>query len=156
MSVERTPPRPQSMERGNEPVNICSICSESLQDDQNCVIIQGCSHIFHKVCLETALTSSMTCPLFTDSPKLTSGSKNYPNASSHKPFKARGRGGKVYNTRINAESEPTRNHSAAQATNVVDYNYINQMIETTMTRLLSSLNILALGERHATSNDRTS
>lgn len=116
MSLERTPPRSRDLTSGTDSVNICSICSEVLIEDQSCMIIQGCSHVFHRICIETSLASSAECPVCkrscqmselrvfplvsaniqsTDSPNVLSASKTNSNAQMYKPqYKGRGRGGK--------------------------------------------------------------
>lgn len=66
MSLERTPQRstvPPSLTSGLDPVNLCSVCTELLDDTQDCVIIQECCHVFHRICIETSLQSSSSCPV---------------------------------------------------------------------------------------------
>lgn len=191
MSLERTPPRSRELTAGTDSVNLCSICSEALVEDQDCVIIQGCSHIFHRICIENSLGNSSECPvckracqmselrsynlsstnaISMDTPNISSASKNNPNPQVYKPpYKGRGRGGKVYNTRSNTRnlftetqnslnntqefvlphnnnreqpiSERTTNQTQ-NLSNQLDYNYISRMIEESVTRLLSSLTVV--------------
>lgn len=68
MSLGRTPPRshlppPSVAATGTDPVEICSICGEQLMETQDCLIINECSHCFHRVCIETSLASSSECPI---------------------------------------------------------------------------------------------
>lgn len=204
MSLERTPPRSRDLTSGTDSVNICSICSEVLIEDQSCMIIQGCSHVFHRICIETSLASSAECPVCkrscqmselrvfplvsaniqsTDSPNVLSASKTNSNAQMYKPqYKGRGRGGKVYNTRSNTRNLFSESHNSLNTTqefrnpdqnnrdqtnnersgfrndvpptpNIpsVDYDYINRMIEQSMSRLLASLTVVPTGAQNVIS-----
>lgn len=138
MSLERTPMRSQTIASGCDPVNICSICTEALLEDQNCVIVQECCHAFHRVCAETSLATSAECPVckrscqlselqrylfppnnnpIVESPNLPSFTKNPTNAPMSKPYnKGKPRGAKAYNTRSHSrtlfnESQNSGNHT---------------------------------------------
>lgn len=200
MSLERTPTRPISTLPGTsdtESVNVCSICNEILLEDQNCVIIQECKHIFHRICIESFLATSSQCPVckracqlaelqryyfpsnnphFSESPNPNSLEQIQSNVQHFKPS-ARGkpRGAKAYHPRsysrslfdegqssLNNTQEMSNNVNDSRSKNTndqnqgrqnnqpayknarayADYDHINRMIEESMARLLTSLNIL--------------
>lgn len=119
MSLERTPPRASAVNNDADSVNICSICNENLLEDQNCLIIQECNHIFHKICIETFLATSSQCPICKRSCQLSELRAynlnlisnqasvfdspiqiNPPNIPTAKPNgRGKPRGAKAYNTR---------------------------------------------------------
>lgn len=123
MSLERTPTRQVStvpLVSDTDPVAICSICNECLMEGQNCVIINDCNHIFHRICIENSLAASSQCPVCKRSCQLSelhryNISSNVPqgespsllvlehmstNANISKPSgRGKPRGAKAYNTR---------------------------------------------------------
>lgn len=173
-------------------VHLYSICMETLSEDQNCVIIQECNHIFHRICIETSLVNSSQCPVCKRSCQLSelrgynfnvSTNNNTVFDSPHiegsvplinttKPSgRGKPRGAKAYNTRshmrnlfndckqplnttqelVHQENGANQNEPISSRNNKaqntkggrvnVDYDYINRMIEESMSRLLSAINI---------------
>ncbi|XP_075154291.1 uncharacterized protein LOC142227934 [Haematobia irritans] len=41
---------------------ICAICSNSMSEEQECIVLAQCSHSFHRNCMENLLTHSAECP----------------------------------------------------------------------------------------------
>lgn len=67
--TQRSPPNQANSNFGAQSLaaanneNICSICEKAMMfDSQECDKILNCSHIFHRVCVEQALSTSAECP----------------------------------------------------------------------------------------------
>lgn len=43
--------------------SVCDICKETMNEGQDCLIISVCSHPFHRVCIESHLSTSSECPV---------------------------------------------------------------------------------------------
>lgn len=188
MSLNRTPPRSSTapnlnVASGTEAIAICTICGESLTENQDCLILRECSHLFHRTCIENYLASSAECPtckracelselrkyvFLTDTPLDVAGNASMNAASNaHRPsVRGKPRGGKGFhyntrsksgyqdpNTSFSAQNQdipntpgrtasqiPQQNNNTTSV--VVDYDQINRMIEQSVTRLLSNLNMI--------------
>lgn len=65
-SEETVPPLqpPTSLPPPTNPQGIvCMVCNENLTEGQDCLIISECSHPFHRLCIETYLSSTAECPV---------------------------------------------------------------------------------------------
>lgn len=65
MSLNRTPPRSYTQTpatASQDSVQICSVCGEPMLENQDCLILNECSHNFHRVCVETSMSTSSECP----------------------------------------------------------------------------------------------
>lgn len=176
MSMERTPPPVLQPTLPAAPLCIepssCLICSETMNEGEDSLIIEECSHIFHRICIEGHLSGSSECPIckracqLSELRKLSIVPKSAPPS---RPFhnKGRGRGAvsKQYNTRsttrnlfseqqqnwqnlsLGAQSgqTPERNAILSQhniVANSIDYSEINRMIETNMNRILQNFTLI--------------
>lgn len=109
MSIVHTPPQggtaPNNMSLENtvmENVWVCSICNEQMNEGQECLIINECSHSFHKLCIETHLATSNTCPVCQRPCQLAElRAINLNPFGARAPSRTKGRGAqnKHYNTR---------------------------------------------------------
>lgn len=172
MSLERSPPGSSlsiSQAAPAEPDHShCPLCQEVMTEEQECLILQECSHVFHNSCIETHLQSSTTCPVcnhicqLTDLRKFDSTSRSAPVVRSFLN-KSRGRGArsKHYNTRSNSRnnfqensnfspqvgypSTPDRNSNHPQPvsnnSNSIDYELLNRMIEAQLTKLMDKITL---------------
>lgn len=97
---------PPSTTASNNSIHICDICRQPLTDGQDCLIINECSHPFHRTCIEVHLATSTECPVCKRVCDL-SELRTYSLASKPPPapkaanFRGKGRGAmsKHYNTR---------------------------------------------------------
>lgn len=167
--------------------SLCTVCNSAMDDGQECLILCGCSHSFHRICIETCLASSSTCPTCkrTCEPSDLRGIQAVPlppQGSRNTSKKSRGRGAmsRSYNTRsttrnlfqesqnpllnissgpngdlmqtpsrINSDSNRRHMEGSPLQTNLpnggnnnnIDSNQLNEIIETTLTRLLQNSNI---------------
>lgn len=118
MSLERTQPAqppvdPQlpSVVSSNSEHSTCPICSKSMAEGQECLIIAECSHPFHIPCIEDYLINHTECPVCKRPCQLnelrtfsiTQKSGDIPKSTSNR---SRGRGANTrhYNTRSNVRS----------------------------------------------------
>lgn len=67
-SESTTPPLTASAENtsidfSNYDLTICQICNEHMNDGDKCMVINVCSHIFHRSCIESSLATSCECPI---------------------------------------------------------------------------------------------
>lgn len=113
MSLERTPPSamppPVIPQPSFAPINIepsaCQICNLTMSEGQDCLIINECSHPFHRLCIEEHLISSAECPVckcLCQLNELRSLVIQQRNVNVGKPsYRGKGRGAvaKHYNTR---------------------------------------------------------
>ncbi|XP_061389388.1 uncharacterized protein LOC133324564 [Musca vetustissima] len=60
MALSRTPPLFQ--QGGNDLHETCTICTETLNDINDCLFLSHCEHSFHRDCIEKHLSNSTTCP----------------------------------------------------------------------------------------------
>lgn len=123
MSLERTPPLALPPSLPSAPVCIepssCQICHETMNEGEDGLIIEECSHSFHRTCIETHLSTSSECPIckrpcqLNELRKLIIAPKSVPSSRSFNT-KSRGHGTalKQYNTR-----STTRNLFTDQQTN---------------------------------------
>ncbi|XP_037818457.1 RING finger protein 145-like [Lucilia sericata] len=83
--------------------SVCQICKQSMSEGQSCLIINECSHAFHRSCIETHLATSSECPICKRHCQLSELKKLviHPRGSLAKPTfpKPRGAMAKHYNTR---------------------------------------------------------
>ncbi|XP_046810024.1 RING-H2 finger protein ATL5-like [Lucilia cuprina] len=42
--------------------SVCQICMKTMEEGQECLILNLCSHVFHGLCIETHLATSSECP----------------------------------------------------------------------------------------------
>ncbi|XP_059221452.1 uncharacterized protein LOC131996043 [Stomoxys calcitrans] len=67
MPVENSPPRSSAQAAAAVPSSnnqaTCRICKESMIESEECFTISGCLHTFHKLCIESHLSSSGECPV---------------------------------------------------------------------------------------------
>lgn len=92
---------PQSTHSSNP---ICDVCRQPLCDGQECLIINQCSHPFHRTCIETHLSTSAECPVCKRVCNLNelrtySLAPKPPKASRASNFRGRGAVNKHYQTR---------------------------------------------------------
>lgn len=101
-----------SVEPTNIDPTVCHICNETMNENDDCLVIQACSHVFHRSCIETYLSTSSECAVCKRSCQLNELKSfvivpvNKPQAtraigSKASTNKHRGRGAmsKYYNTR---------------------------------------------------------
>lgn len=180
----------------------CAICSETMSEGQECIILSQCNHSFHRNCIENSLSQSAICPTckrpcelselrtMPTQAQLASALPNeadksaetssYQNAKQFKPpVRGKGRGAfaKQYNTRsasrnlfqdpnqlidfqnnsnigqqledvtsattsrIQNQIQNSNNTPRRSNNNNIDYTILTQMVENTVTRILSNLNI---------------
>lgn len=128
MSLERTlpptsnipPPLPVAA------INIepsgCHVCNDIMKEGQDCLILNECSHAYHRQCIESYLSSSSECPVckkycqLSELRKLNIVSNILPLANTNTKSKGRGAVPKPYNTRStirnlfsNSQNDNSRN-----------------------------------------------
>lgn len=75
--------------------SVCSLCKETMNTGQECIVISECTHPFHKSCIETHLATASECPVCQRACELSElrsiviASRPPPNAST---TRGRGRG----------------------------------------------------------------
>ncbi|XP_046811234.1 putative uncharacterized protein DDB_G0282133 [Lucilia cuprina] len=150
MSLDRTPPPANippplpSSSVSIEP-SVCHVCKETMTEGQDCIIINQCSHTYHRQCIESHLENSSECPVCQRSfqlcelRKLNIVNKILPLAKGNPKGKGRGAVPKPYNLRSTtcnqfSESDntnldnlvttdrPVRNISEANALNTPPHN----------------------------------
>ncbi|KAI8116720.1 hypothetical protein CVS40_11276 [Lucilia cuprina] len=68
MSLERTPPQSVQDPQENIPTTsnnsttICFVCRELMLEAHECLILTNCSHVFHRLCIESSLSHAAKCP----------------------------------------------------------------------------------------------
>ncbi|KAI8127009.1 putative E3 ubiquitin-protein ligase ATL44 [Lucilia cuprina] len=199
MSLSRTPPNEASASASSSAGdNICNVCSTNMSDNDDCLVIDKCSHSFHRPCIENYLSNTAQCPNCSRPCDLVDLKRiNFSNKSDtqgKQSIRGRGRGAVTmpYNTRSQSRTQyhdsqrslgDTRNELdeedgsvAAQpplsirdssSQNIppisqdeqntrinLDYNQLNQMIETTMARLFSNFNRVPNHQPQANFNGR--
>lgn len=104
--MERTPPASAQASVPLEPICIapsgCQLCKALMQEGDNCLIINDCSHPFHRKCIEDWLTTSSVCPICQHSCQLSELRKLIIEPKKSAPSRSqRGRGAvpKNYKTR---------------------------------------------------------
>lgn len=176
MSLERSPPPglppPLPIAPSNTQTSNCLLCNEIMSEGQECLVIDDCSHAFHRVCIEPHLETSSECPICKRSCQLSDLRKLVILAKNVNMGKPRGKGrgamSKQYNTRSASRNlfqdaqnswqnlslgahgghMPTPDRSTNVSTqnqvttNPVDYTLINHMIESSVTRILRNVSFL--------------
>lgn len=106
MSLEHTPPTMQPPPPlpvapiSIEP-SVCHVCNQTMNEGEDCLIINECSHAYHRTCIENFLTNTSECPVckrtcqLNELRKLVIRSKIAPNVRG----KGRGALASRYNTR---------------------------------------------------------
>lgn len=85
--------------------SVCHICNNTMTEGQDCLILNECSHAFHRSCIENYLATSSQCAICQRACELNELRKliiEQPSAPMNKPppkTKARGAMAKHYNTR---------------------------------------------------------
>lgn len=120
MSLDRTPPAslasvpinpvpnnviPTTCPAINIECHPCPQCNEMLSEGQDCLILNECSHVFHRNCIETSLANTSECPVcklscqLSDLKAVTIFQKNTNAVRQSNRGKGRGAMSRVYNTR---------------------------------------------------------
>lgn len=142
--------------------NSCHLCNNGMTDKVECLLIVGCSHIFHRHCIENHLASSNVCPICQQQCELSDLQKiSFPTKQNKTRGKPRGAMARQYHTmsysknlfqdqndtNVSEQVQVTPNHrnvSGSRPTNaqsMIDYNEINRMIENSVSNILRNLNI---------------
>lgn len=110
MPVENSPPPSQqplpSIGPPSVETSVCNICKENITEGDDCLVLNECSHPFHRSCIETFMSTSAECPTCkrscqpNDLRDLVIQAKNVPISKSN-TMRGKGRGAlsKHYNTR---------------------------------------------------------
>ncbi|XP_037824418.1 uncharacterized protein LOC119612660 [Lucilia sericata] len=123
MSVDRTPPPanippPLPLAPIYIEPSVCHVCTETMVEGDDCLIIHECSHAFHRSCIESHLSTSSECPVCKRACRLCDLRRLVinANAATFRPtIKKKGRGAmaRTYNTRSTSnrnlfqESDPS-------------------------------------------------
>lgn len=109
MSVDKTPPSatippPLPLAPLYIEPSVCNICNVTMVDGDDCLIINECSHAFHRSCIEVYLSTSTECPVCKRSCRLSDLRRlviNVGTASSRPVTRSKGRGAmaRPYSTR---------------------------------------------------------
>ncbi|XP_037827126.1 uncharacterized protein LOC119615120, partial [Lucilia sericata] len=110
MSLDRTPPPsnippPLPLAPLTIEPSVCHVCNETMAEGQDCLIINQCSHTYHRQCIESHLANSSECPVCKRSfqlcelRKLNIVNKLLPLAKGNTKGKGRGAVSKPYNLR---------------------------------------------------------
>lgn len=107
MSVDRTPPPNLPPPLPLAPVyiepSVCHVCNGTMNERDDCLIINECSHTFHRSCIEAHLSNSSECPVCKKSCRLCDLRKLVINPKgalrAHTRTKLRGALAHQYNTR---------------------------------------------------------
>lgn len=106
--AEQTDARPeeQALASTNMGSSACQICSEPLNEGQDCLFINQCSHYFHRECIESHLSASSRCPVCQHPCQLNelrtyvvTPKRQQPMSKQAKRGKGRGAMARSYNTR---------------------------------------------------------
>lgn len=131
MSLSRTPPPPHNLPSGTTDAGgvdmVCLVCGGPMVPSENCLILNECSHVYHRHCIEGSLAASSECPSCRRSCQLSDLRKyvfltddlpaGFDNGAStsqaqgeHPAPRGRGRGAKAYyNTRSKSQQQELQN-----------------------------------------------
>lgn len=52
-----------TQETGDQTYDVCAICLEKFHDGDQCRVLSGCKHVYHKFCIERWLAEAQNCPV---------------------------------------------------------------------------------------------
>lgn len=111
MSLEHTPPpmqpppplpvAPVSIEP-----SVCHVCNQTMIEGEDCLIINECSHAYHRICIENFLSSTSECPVCKRSCQLNELRKLVIKTKVVPNIRGKGRGALAsrYNTRSSSRN----------------------------------------------------
>lgn len=100
------PPSTSLPPTASSQATVCQVCNENMTEGQDFLIISECSHPFHRLCIETYLSTSAECPVCKRACQLNElrswvfpSKPTVSSRTSHNRGKGRGATGRHYNTR---------------------------------------------------------